>query len=182
MLVVGCSNNSAEITLKERLKRYKKCFTQKDYICMSSMVLPSIVEELGGVEAFINTMKLASNMLAKQGMTVDPSKMQFGEPSAIIMHEEFAVSVIPTKQPVSINGKKGYILGSIIAFSGDKGKTWFFLEGSDEGKIALVNEAPGLLQKINIPNPKLQIGDMVFIQKMVNGLETQLSDLYFPLI
>jgi hypothetical protein len=164
VLLSGCSNQT-ETSLNQKLKQYKKCYTEKDYICMSTMVLPSVIEETGGVEGFIQLMDSLPTILAQQGFTMDAAEMEFGKSGKIVAHEEFAVSVIPTKQPVVVQGTNGIVEGSVIAFSADKGDTWFFLEGSDEGKIAIANDAPALLQKIDIPVPKLKLGDVVLIQK-----------------
>lgn len=57
------------------------------------------------------------------------------------------------------------VKGSFIAFSSDKGKSWFFLEGSDESKMMIADESPELLQKINIPVPTLKIGNKLLTQK-----------------
>jgi hypothetical protein len=138
---------------------------------MSTMVLPSIVEQTGGVEGFIQIMKSVPAILAQQGLTMNAVDMEFGESSKIVTYEDFAVSVIPTKQPVVVQGKNGIIESSVIAFSGDKGNTWFFLEGSDEGKMAIANDSPALLQKIDIPVPKLRLGDVVLAQR--NGQWTK---------
>lgn len=64
-----------------------------------------------------------------------------------------------------MQGQEGIISGSIIAFSGDSGSKWFFLEGSHQGKTAIANDSPTLLQQINIPAPTLQLGDVLFIQQ-----------------
>ncbi len=160
----GCSNQ-AENNLKESLAQYKKYFNEKDFISLSSLVLPSTVEKLGGVEAFVETMKSIPAFLEQQGMTMDISKLEFGDPSKIVVQDEYSISVISTKQPVVVQEISGLVESSVIAFSEDNGNTWFFLEGSDEGKMAIANESPAILQKITIPTPKMTLGDIVLLQK-----------------
>ncbi len=172
-LLMGCGTSTGQVgeSLEAKLTQYKKCYTQKDSICLSTMVLPSVVEEVGGVQEFVQLMESVPALLAQQGFTMDAAKMEFGESGPIVSHEEYLVSVVPTRQPVVVQGQEGVIESSIVAFSGDNGETWFFLEGTDESKFAIANDSPQLLQKVDIPAPKLTLGDRTLVQR--NGQWTQ---------
>lgn len=163
-LFYGCSNN-AEKNLNSKLDQYKKCFISNDYICQSAFVLPSLINEAGGVDGFVELMKSTMTNLNNQGMKLFPDKVEFGKRSKLVSHKDLFISVIPTKIPIEIKGDNGFIHGSIIAFSKDSGDTWFFIEGSDEGKTDIANSSPEIMQKINIPTPTLNLGNVVLIQK-----------------
>jgi len=173
LLLNGCSSN-AEKNLDSKLAKYKECFINKDYVCMSSMVLPSIIQQAGGSKQFVEMMKALPETLTKQGLIMDASKMKFGKNSNIITQNDVLISIIPTEQPVVIQGTKGLMSGSIIAFSNDNGSSWFFLEGNDESKMMITDTVPELLQKINIPIAKLTLGNKTLIQQ--NARWVQLGD------
>ena len=172
LLNLQCSGNSnAETVLDEKVQLYKKCYVNKDFICMSSMIMPSVIEQLGGVEGFIEMMNGLPALLEASGMQMDASQMTFKARGDLVNHDGTMVSIIPTLQPVKINGMDGNIESSVMAFSDDNGESWFFLEGSDEGKMTIANASPALLQKIDIPTPTLKLGDKTLVQK--NGQWTQ---------
>ncbi len=132
---------------------------------MSSFVLPSIVEEAGGVDGFVLLMQSLVDLLAEVGMTMDPADMEFGAPGPIVSHEDVLVSVIPTEVGITIQGQAGSINASVVGFSQDGGETWFFIEGSDEGRAAIAEVAPEVLQKVEIPTTTMTVGDTTLVQQ-----------------
>ena len=153
------------IEISNVLLKYKKCFIENDFICMSSMVLPSVVESLGGVEGFVDTMASVPAFLEQVGMSMDASKMQFGDRGPIVTDDQYLVSVIPTTIPILINGQSAIIESSVIGFSGDNGETWFFIEGNGEGKMMIANESPRVLQKVDVPTPRLKMNGQTMIER-----------------
>jgi hypothetical protein len=47
--------------------------------------------------------------------------------------------------------------------------TWYFFEGDDEAKRLISRDFPTLAQKIDIPAPELQLGDITLVKKVING-------------
>jgi hypothetical protein len=165
ILVCQLSCTSKIDGLKEKLNIYKECYKDKDFIKMSSLVLPSIVQEAGGPDKFVELMNNIPGFFESLGINVDVSTLQFGEPSKIYEISNYSVAVVPTKLPIAVQSQKGYIKSSVICFSEDNGRTWFFIEGSDEGRIAIANTNPEIIQTITIPTPKLIVGGKVFHQR-----------------
>ena len=165
ILLSQFSCTSKDDVLKEKLNIYKECYRNKDYIKMSSLVLPSIIEEAGGPDKFVELMKSLPSFFESVGMRVDVSKLEFGEPNKIYDISSFSIAVVPTKLPIEMQNQKGYIRGSVICFSEDKGRTWFFIEGSDEGRSAIANTNPEIIQNLEIPTPTLIIGGQILHQR-----------------
>ena len=171
LILTACSNSSK--TLQQKLEVYKKAYKAKDYITMASMVLPSVIEETGGTQGFVDIMQMATRSLEEQG--IEPTKISFGKTGKIVSHEDSLISVIPTTTPVNIQGRDGFIKGSVIAFSDDKGKTWFFLEGTDESRAMIADSVPEILQKITVPTPTVELGSgkdrLVLVQQSGQWVE-----------
>ena len=163
LFLLACTNKKDKLI--EKLNIYKECFKTKDYIKMSSMVLPSIIEEAGGTDKFVEMMNEALEISAEQGIHLDISKLEVGDPGKLYKKNDYLISVIPTKLPIEINSSKGEIESSIIGFSEDNGATWFFIEGDDEGRSSIANTNPEIIQMINVPTPKLTINNKTLYQK-----------------
>lgn len=164
IFIMGCGNE-AENNLNGSLDRYKSCMEDQDYITMASMALPGYIEGIGGADQFVRLMKAIPGILAQQGMKADMSKMEFGSPSKIVTYNDLCASVIPTTLPMEVRNIEGVITGSIVALSEDKGQTWFFLEGNNEGKTVLADTVPELLHRITLPNPSLTINGKTLVQR-----------------
>jgi hypothetical protein len=160
---ISCSNNKSK--LKEKLDQYISSYKTGDYVKMSSFVLPSQISEMGGTESFVNTMNSLPETFASLGMVVDIKKLEFGEIGEIYEKSNFLISVVPTTLPIEINGMRGTITGSVICFSEDKGETWYFIEGNDEGRSAISNTNPEIIQMITVPAPELKVNGKVLVQK-----------------
>ena len=83
----------------------------------------------------------------------------------IVKHDNYIITVVPTTLPIILSGLSGITESSIIGFSEDNGDTWFFIEGTDEGRMTIANYSPEILQKIDVPTPMLKIGEKTLIQK-----------------
>ena len=159
------ATKKTELNVDEKLSQYMKCWKEKDYICMSTMVFPKVIEEAGGVEGFVEMMNSLPSLLEELGMEMDASKMIFGNRKPIVKHDNYIITVVPTTLPIILSGLSGITEGSIIGFSEDNGDTWFFIEGTDEGRMTIANYSPEILQKIDVPTPMLKIGEKTLIQK-----------------
>lgn len=168
-LMLSCAQNKSK--LRETLDQYANAYKMEDYVKMSSFVLPGIIEQIGGTEAYVNLMQSLPETFASMGMKVDMRKMAFGEIDEIHEKGDYLIAVVPTTLPIEINGLKGNIKSSLLCFSEDKGKTWYFIEGNDEGRSAISNSNPEIIQMITVPTPEMKVGDKVLIQKSGQWIE-----------
>ncbi len=162
-LILSCSQKKNK--LKEKLDQYATSYQMEDYVKMSSFVLPSVMEQIGGTENFVNLMTSLPATFANAGMKVDLRKIEFGEIGEIYEKSNFLISVVTTTLPIEVNNMKGTIKSSVIGFSEDKGETWYFIEGNDEGRTAISNTNPEIIQLIKVPTPEMKIGDKILVQK-----------------
>lgn len=159
----SCDNSSKN--LQTKLNEYSLSYTNGDYVKMSSFVLPSVIEKLGGTEEFVKTMNSLPETFQSVGMEVDMKNMKFGEVGKIFNKSDFMISVVPTTLPIKVNGVDGKIKSSILCFSEDKGDTWFFIEGNDDGRSAISNTNPEIIQMITVPVTELEINGKKLVQK-----------------
>ncbi len=159
------SRQSPGSRIDEKVAEYKSCLSNEDYICATSFILPALVRSVGGADNMVRILEQLPLKRASRGLTLDPTKTIYETHNKVVVDGKTLVSVVPSVQYGTYHGEKAEIHGSLIAFSYDKGKTWFFLEGSDENQLVIANENPQLLQSIKVPVPIMKIGDTTFIQK-----------------
>lgn len=54
---ISFGNENYKNLLKQDLDNYAKCYSNQDYHCVSSYILPSVIQKIGGINGFIKTMK-----------------------------------------------------------------------------------------------------------------------------
>jgi hypothetical protein len=128
-------------------------------------MLPSLVQSVGGAEKMVAILSLIAEKGSSKGLIIDPSKTTYGTHGKIVKDKNELVSVIPYVQHGTYKGSDAEIQASLIAFSNDNGRSWFFLEGSDENQMVIANQNPRLLQLISIPMPIMKFDNYTFIQK-----------------
>ncbi len=151
--------------IDEKVAEYKACLSNQDYICATAFMLPSLVRSVGGASNMVRILEQIPQNLASHGLIINQPETTYEPHGKVITDGDALVSIVPTVQHGTYQGQAAEIRTSLIAFSLDKGKTWFFLEGSDENQLVIANENPQLLQRIKVPSPVMKIGDATFIQK-----------------
>ena len=87
-------------------------------------------------------------------------------PQKIFLNRKRAVSIIPTRLPVTMQGDDGVIHAYKIAMSEDGGKTWYFADPDKILENSIKNAFPKDSMKMKFPEYKLEI----------NGTFTELSN------
>ena len=149
------ANTNYKTLLNNDLNKYIKCFSIKDYRCMSSYILPDIMDQMGGLEGFINLMNTLEETFNEQGLILRKEKFENGLPSPIIKDDNIIVSIVPTLLPISLNGQEGVIKSSIIAISYNDGQTWYYTEGTQEGQSFLNDISAEIFKMINFPKSSM---------------------------
>ena len=150
-----------QVLLKNDLLNYVSCYKNQNYICMSSYVLPEVIKNLGGVQNFIKLMETVPDMFRKSGIELLPNLFNTGTPSPIITDTKNIISIIPTITPVRFNNADGVIKGFIIAVSRNKGRKWFYVEGSNEGEQYLKNLSREIYELIKFPQKTLNVNNKI---------------------
>ncbi|NDU92436.1 MAG: hypothetical protein G3I10_07480 [Ferrovum sp.] len=161
------SNNkfSSGENIDEKVTQYADCIKTQNYICATSFMLPSLVQSVGGADKMVTILSRIAEKGSSKGLIIDPSKTTYGTHGKIVKDKKELVSVIPYVQHGTYKGSDAEIQASLIAFSNDNGRSWFFLEGSDENQMVIANQNPRLLQLISIPMPIMKFDNYTFIQK-----------------
>jgi hypothetical protein len=164
--------------LEARLSAYKDVFRSGDYTGAASMVSPNMINKIGGEENFA---RLVQKFTDSTIITLKPSLVEFSKPEEIVSYNNMYISVIRQIIPVTTKGideelKDAYLMFnptfpasvfegmdgvfkmSVIAYSEDKGNTWFFT-GGNKMSLSVENIGPEILEKIDVPVPALIFGE-----------------------
>ena len=112
----GCSSDPKD-TLESNIKEYKDCMIDSDFQCVAKLTDPSLIETMGGVDAYESLMK-------SSGLTI--SAISIKNISPIKKDGKNMSSQITYSQTADMNGEKMTMDGSFIATSKDSGSSWFF--------------------------------------------------------
>ncbi len=186
LLIYICIFSSAEAQpgnlmlerLESRLNAYKDAFRSNDYTGAASFVSPNMINRIGGEENFA---RLVQKFTDSTIITLKPSLIEFSRPEEIVSDDNMYISVIRQIIPITTKGideelKDAYLLFhptfpaavfegmdgvfkmSIIAYSEDKGNTWFFT-GGNKMSLSIENIKPEILEKMTIPVHTLIFGE-----------------------
>ena len=146
--------------LKNSVTNYYTAFADNNYSDMASMILPSVVEEAGGLDKLIREMEAVFPNLEKlMGMKINWDKFEYLGPKSFIKSNNSQLGcVITTKMPFTLNNEKGVIYGADIAISINQGKTWHFVSGTPEGRANLYEDYFDLYQKLDLPDTYFEVG------------------------
>ena len=152
--------------LSDAIERSKKCHLEKDFECLASFVYPSIVTNYGGKEKLIQYIKkLDADLIASESY-YHIEGYELDLPQEIFFNRKRAISIIPTRLPVTMQGDDGVIHAYKIAMSEDGGKTWYFADPDKILENSIKNAFPKDSMKMKFPEYKLEI----------NGTFTELSN------
>ena len=143
--------------LSDAIERSKKCHLEKDFECIASFVYPSIVKNYGGKEKLIEFITKLDAYLIASGTYYHIKGYEFDLPQEIYFNHKRAVSIIPTRLPVTLQGDDGVIHSYMIAISEDRGKTWYFSDPDEILENSIKNAFPKDFIKMKFPEYKLEI-------------------------
>ena len=146
--------------LNTSVTNYYTALADNNYSVMASMILPSVIEEAGGLDKFIREMESVFPNLEKlMGMKINWDKFEYLGPNSFIKGNNSQLGcVITTKMPFTLNNENGVIYGADIAISIDQGKTWHFVSGTQEGRTNLYEDYFDLYQKLDLPDTYFEVG------------------------
>jgi hypothetical protein len=157
------TNAQYQNLLLKDLDDYLQCWQNQNYRCMATYVVPGVVQQLGGIEGFINIMESVPALMESQGMRLDISSMTMGVPSPVAEYKGVLMSVVPTRTPFYLNGERAVMNGSIVALSENQGGRWYYVEGTTEGVQFLASTfGNDLFRYINVPRNTMELKGQVF--------------------
>jgi hypothetical protein len=163
--------------LMAKLENYKNLFEAKDFITLSSLIYPVIIQENGGTEAFVNEMK---KLMSIEEKGTKLGKLSTDKIGRIENYKNFSFSVIPMNiyfNAIDDNKPNMQIKMPLIAFSENKGEDWSFFWGEDKNKIILSKNNPDILAKMILPQVKMEVSSgnkkIVLLEKNGEFIETK---------
>ena len=113
-------------TIKVQAMEMAKALIRNDFANFSKYMHPKVVELAGGKENMKNKMDSADIMMKQFGASF--KKILIGDPGEIISYKNTLQSVVP--QTTTVQSMMGDLIAetSLIAFSTDKGKNWYFID------------------------------------------------------
>lgn len=116
-------------------------FLKKDYNTFVKYTYPGLIEKAGGRESFLMKFESSIKELESEGAKCD--SVIISEPSQMVTCYGMLQCVLKQEMVVSYTGQKSYKdITYLIAFSGDDGKSWTFLNGARRTLLEIVKEFP----------------------------------------
>lgn len=109
--------------LRRDAKKLAKSLEKGDYETFIDYMYPAVVEKMGGKSKLAASMK---EMFLKQGIVF--KEINMGDPEKVVEAGDQLHCFISQDSKASIKGLDVILHGHLMAISGDKGKTWTFID------------------------------------------------------
>jgi hypothetical protein len=134
--------------VKSKVEAMNTALLRGDYAKIADLTHPKVVEESGGREKMIATMKdtmegLKSRGIVFRGAKVDP-------PTEFASADGEMFTVVPFSLEITTPGQKITQRTFVIGVSGDRGQTWTFING-DLGEAQVKLLLPNLPKELKLP-------------------------------
>lgn len=113
------------------------------------LTYPSFIENLGGREEAIQTVRQGMNQMQQAGFKMEQFKV--GQPGPLSSTDQHQFLVVPTETLIS--SPQGKIKGKsfLLAISADAGKTWKFVDGAGLRTKTSLDRLPKLPEGFELP-------------------------------
>jgi hypothetical protein len=138
--------------LTARAKEITDAFTSKDYTKVLEMTYAKVIENAGGRDKMLATMKSEIKEMETERMNILSTTP--GAPTQFVHDAGSIYAVVPIT--VKIKSQEGIYQtdGSLIGISSDAGANWTFIDAAGEDDKDLHVLAPAILEKLKVPADK----------------------------
>tara|TARA_R110002072_G_scaffold10217_9_gene47842 strand:- start:487 stop:1002 length:516 start_codon:yes stop_codon:yes gene_type:complete len=147
--------NYAQVEKKmmKQAKSYSKALEKSEWKKVLELTYPAIIKLAGGEKRYLQQSKNSSLELERRGFSIDMAELS--APSDTVKDGENILSVIPIR--LTFDGPLGklYSESSLLAISGDEGKTWRFISMSQTGMNEILELFPVATRKLKFPIKKV---------------------------
>lgn len=145
---MGQAQQAAEV--KRQAQEMLTAFKQGNYARLIDFMPEKAIKELGGRQAAAQLAEQAMKSLKDNGATI--TAYEVGEPRPVMEEGANAFTIVPTRMELTLSGQRIAAKSYLLAISGDKGKTWKFLDGAGLDNVAARNKLlPKLPAKLKLP-------------------------------
>ncbi|MCW3084203.1 MAG: hypothetical protein JWP12_1569 [Bacteroidetes bacterium] len=135
--------------IKAQSELMKQALLKSDFKAFIKFSYPKVVEMMGGDAKMIEALETSSKDMAAGGTVFN--NVTLGEPSKTVKSGTELQCTIPQTIDMSVTGGKLTVKSTLIAISGDEGKTWSFLDTSGKDLRAMQFILPNLSAELVIP-------------------------------
>jgi hypothetical protein len=125
LMTLSLVTNASDYTgaLRRDAKKLAKSLQKGDYETFVDYMYPASVDKMGGKTKLVASMK---EMFLKQGILF--KEISMGDPEKVVEAGDQLHCFISQDSKASIKGLDVILHGHLMAISGDKGKTWTFID------------------------------------------------------
>lgn len=152
--VVEADDAGTKKVIKGLVEKMQTATIKEDYAVVVDLTHPKALEQLGGKEKALDTIKNGMKALKEGGLTI--KSLKSGEPATPVPGGKELYTVVPTTLELTTPDGKVTSNGFVVGASADGGKTWTFVDGSP-GPDAIRKLLPDLPEKLVLPKPEIKI-------------------------
>lgn len=140
-----------EEVAKTKADEVAQATVKGDYGKLADLTYPKIVEMAGGRDKMISVVATGVRNMKERGFEFRSAKV--GEASPLVPGGGDLYTVVPFTLEMKVPGGKATMKSFLLGISGDKGKTWTFVDGSKIGDDQKLTKKllPNLPEKLKLP-------------------------------
>lgn len=145
--------------LTAKAKEISDAFTTKDYTKVLEMTYAKVIENAGGRDKMLATMKSEIKDMETSGVNILSTTP--GPPTQFVHDAGAIYAVVPITLKMKAQNGTYQTDGSLIGVSSDAGANWTFIDAAGEDDADLHVLAPAVLEKLKVPaqKPPVKISD-----------------------
>lgn len=127
---------------------YKKAFIEKDFIKVSTLSNPMVVEKTGGETYFVDDLLYEQGMYESQGIIL--TDLRSKQPSAVLKSETEWQAMMPYEKILKIRDEEIIENHFMLITSQDEGKTWRFFDLAKQDTESIKVYLPHYDERLNV--------------------------------
>jgi len=140
--------------VKSKVEAMNTALLRGDYAKLADLTYAKVVEESGGREKLIATMKDTMEGLKSRGIVFRGAKID--PPTEFASADGEMFTVVPWTLEITAPGQKITQRTFAIGISSDRGQTWTFING-DVGEAQVKSLLPNLPKELKLPKYQLPV-------------------------
>jgi hypothetical protein len=146
-------------SLTAKAKEISDAFTSKDYTKVLEMTYAKVIENAGGRDKMLATMKSEIRAMETDGVSILSTTP--GSPTQFVHDAGSIYALVPITLKIKAQDGTYQTDGSLIGVSSDAGANWTFIDAAGEDDKELKVLGPSVLEKLKVPaeKPPVKISD-----------------------
>jgi hypothetical protein len=129
VLLAAAPDDKKEAALvKQKADEICQLLLKGDHARFADLTYPAVVKEAGGRDKLIEKLKSAAKEMKSKGIEITAVKPS--DPTASESSGDERYVIVPYEMEMKVLGSKTTVKSFLLAISGDKGKSWTFVDGA----------------------------------------------------